>query len=908
MRRTGGVSGRKATDYGEETVTMRGKKTLNLMQYQKQNYKKIVCILMFFDYVIELSDTGAGKSIMVLLYSLDFNYPMVIFTPAAIICSEWVAKVNTYNKLEDPKVNIPYSTLTSVNSPYLRILSSSGDKSSSKKEKGETLNVYELTDKMKDLIDEGCLLVLDEAHSLKNYKSNRSRACLEICKYVYLSNSKKGVGERRTKIWFLSASLLDKKVLTLSFLRFLDLAIHPKFYTSTSERVVDDPQRRLSRGYLSDVMNTIKGFCIKFDIDQIELEENGSVITSRRGTPILPEKEDVISVSADMISYVDGLYEANQFNPSLANKERKVGVESPQWKDWSQENKRRGMRTGRSTASREALFYPPMTIKDQTNIPLGSDGNFYDKFNLEDLNNFLFALFANVICASVGTRMINYAVRKFVYRGIYHLNPFGLEPKYDKSIGFGSIVDAFDKALKRETEAAARAETRTMTGKKAISVYMDNIQKVEEYSLHAIMRQIVRDLRRSRHCKIIIFFHYHDCMDLLESIITGDMTKVNKMMTKDERSRKIQKGDSTGEHTFFKDGMMGYLNNGFAGNAKAERHHLYLRKMAPHYRRIDGLTPIKDRNRIISDLQADNGKVRIFFVSAKTGKEGVNFHNVHGKWYRTIYAVPSDDVIADYQQNGRVFRAVPPAILARKDYALSQGKLIIGMDNKRRTFGPVLERQIAKTAVLSEIITGKEAFDPDADEETIAFNKVATRYPGNWDVYIDKIGDLRDCYMNSDSYPMTNSADRNQGVITINLSNILDDAAKADKDPTYLDQMLDDRKILPVPAVKLTDYVEGIEDERAGFDSEIQTEELADMEMELFDMQLLRREKMNKYETIKYLAERWNISLESSSEEEEASSRSSRSSGENSYRNRSDVSGEASSSSFSRRVNRPRGK
>ena len=150
-------------------------KKLKLFDYQKVHVQNILNSYSIHPGVLDTSETGAGKTYTTCDIAYKLELKMVVICPTNLIrkwkvlswpCTE--STVFTYNEISGTRGKIKHDYLELVNGNY------------------------QVTDLFVNMVKRGVLLVVDEAHKIKNPKSMRSKAiyCMIQCIMLFPEKSR----------------------------------------------------------------------------------------------------------------------------------------------------------------------------------------------------------------------------------------------------------------------------------------------------------------------------------------------------------------------------------------------------------------------------------------------------------------------------------------------------------------------------------------------------------------------------------------------------------------------------------------------------------------------------------------------------------------------------------------------
>lgn len=182
-------------------------KPLLLKDFQIEHYRKCLSILLDNYSYYDTSKTGTGKTIIACRLALDLQLPIFVVCPANVM-DTWsrmvreyginIIEIISYDKLVGKgKTNHDYLYRT----PEIETRSNKPDKKNSK---------FVPTDKMKQIIANGVLYIIDEAHNIKN-ETLGVKACYAISKEIVRSQG-------RSRIGILSASMVTRETNIINLL------------------------------------------------------------------------------------------------------------------------------------------------------------------------------------------------------------------------------------------------------------------------------------------------------------------------------------------------------------------------------------------------------------------------------------------------------------------------------------------------------------------------------------------------------------------------------------------------------------------------------------------------------------------------------------------------------------------
>jgi hypothetical protein len=195
----------------EEYMIQDETKSVQLRPWQVPHFDNVVDTVRDKVSYIDVSEMGAGKTLIVLKISQMFGLPVIVVCPKSTQ-QQWVDITTEYGILLID--TITYSGLrgSKIHSPHHGLLTRNGDK-------------FEPTQRFRDLVANGLLLVFDEFHNVKNDNSQFMAAHTLVKEVIRLNNE--GAVAR---IALLSATPCDKKEHAVSLLKMLGIITQDKLY------------------------------------------------------------------------------------------------------------------------------------------------------------------------------------------------------------------------------------------------------------------------------------------------------------------------------------------------------------------------------------------------------------------------------------------------------------------------------------------------------------------------------------------------------------------------------------------------------------------------------------------------------------------------------------------------------
>lgn len=243
------------------SILSREKQSIVLSSDQKEHFDRINEILSSYMYYVDSSETGGGKTFVASSVSKHRKLSLFVVAPPMAISSAWEPVTLSYD--------VPWIEMISYQSLVGR--AESGLKHGWLKRENITVGnntkaVFTVTKRLQDVIDQGILLVFDEAHALKNANTMSMNAAMTLSNAVMKSGG-------RSRVALLTATLFDKKEHAASFVRILGYV---------------DPERPMfTKGGKPDAITDLIEKCRKMDPDTTaDLEEEYRINTSSQDSLI----------------------------------------------------------------------------------------------------------------------------------------------------------------------------------------------------------------------------------------------------------------------------------------------------------------------------------------------------------------------------------------------------------------------------------------------------------------------------------------------------------------------------------------------------------------------------------------------------------------------------------------------
>lgn len=198
---------------------------------QLDHLKKVQNCLDVYGRYINSSVLGSGKTYITCELARRYSLPLLVICPKSVI-NEW----NRIAELFEVKIEVclTYAALrskSSVSEPKHKLLTRSN-------------STFTVTDKFKQMVKDGIIVVFDECHNLKN-DSDQFRACVSLSQEIYRSTSS-------SKLFMLSGTLFDKPEHAIQMIKLLGIIKQETFVE------INPVSKSLEWTGLHDLMNHCK--------------------------------------------------------------------------------------------------------------------------------------------------------------------------------------------------------------------------------------------------------------------------------------------------------------------------------------------------------------------------------------------------------------------------------------------------------------------------------------------------------------------------------------------------------------------------------------------------------------------------------------------------------------------------
>ena len=220
-------------------------KKIELFDYQKEHYDRIILSLNNNKFAIDISSLGTGKTYISckIIESNKYKYVVIIVPP--ILKFKWNNVLNEYSLNADvfSYLDIAGKSNVALKNPFLRkiefiTLNNTGDRTITKE--------YRPTKLFKKMCDEGILVILDEFQNLKNNSSTYNQSVRSLINELMdMKYSKSGA-------IFISGTPFDKIEQISSFFKMINIQTKDRLFTMNPQTGV------VMRSGYAQIINYVK--------------------------------------------------------------------------------------------------------------------------------------------------------------------------------------------------------------------------------------------------------------------------------------------------------------------------------------------------------------------------------------------------------------------------------------------------------------------------------------------------------------------------------------------------------------------------------------------------------------------------------------------------------------------------
>jgi len=196
---------------------------LELKEYQKPHFKKILDILVERSGALDLSKAGLGKTIIAIAVSLALKLPLFVICPKTMI-SAWEESCRKYNATLLEIYSYQSFKGKSGKQPNHQYLIRSDIESLTIDDEGNAKSMirteFNCTSIMKELLDKGCLFICDEFQEVKNNSAQSKAVATVIQDLIHTT----------TRYLFLSRTPIENINQAIHLMRVFQFIDKPRLY------------------------------------------------------------------------------------------------------------------------------------------------------------------------------------------------------------------------------------------------------------------------------------------------------------------------------------------------------------------------------------------------------------------------------------------------------------------------------------------------------------------------------------------------------------------------------------------------------------------------------------------------------------------------------------------------------
>jgi hypothetical protein len=205
-------------------------KKITLLEYQKPHYDKLKEIMSRSHGCIDSSTTGAGKTYNMMKWAQESGYYLIVIAPKTA-ASVWKPLMHEYGVIGEvySYAAIRGRTNCTISHPYLH-------RHDWVTESDEKKTVFTPTERYVEIVDQGIMLILDEAQNVKNANSAQNKSIRALTSSILESKS------GRSRFAFLSATLFDKEEHAIGILRAMSFIRKDRLsYNNPATGMIETP-------------------------------------------------------------------------------------------------------------------------------------------------------------------------------------------------------------------------------------------------------------------------------------------------------------------------------------------------------------------------------------------------------------------------------------------------------------------------------------------------------------------------------------------------------------------------------------------------------------------------------------------------------------------------------------------
>lgn len=238
-------------------------KAIRLYPYQEQHVSALNKILDNSYFAFDLSSLGTGKTYTSAKIFQERGFRHIVTISPLSVKNKWLYINQEFGLNSDQHLTYNEIAGSKFNSPKCGYLIRDDFKTYVPIESGGTRLIekytYKATDKYKQLVNDGLLIVIDEFQNIKN-NSAQTLACEECIRIIH-DNFMKGGNSR---VLLLSGSPIDKKEQLVRLMKTInvmndDKLVNGKLYAGINE-IIDYVKKNISEGFNLYVKHTMNNY------------------------------------------------------------------------------------------------------------------------------------------------------------------------------------------------------------------------------------------------------------------------------------------------------------------------------------------------------------------------------------------------------------------------------------------------------------------------------------------------------------------------------------------------------------------------------------------------------------------------------------------------------------------------
>jgi hypothetical protein len=238
-------------------------KSIRLYPYQEQHVSALNKILDNSYFAFDLSSLGTGKTYTSAKIFQERGFKHIVTISPLSVKNKWLYMNQEFGLNSDQHLTYNEIAGSKFNSPKCGYLIRDEFKAYVAVEGGGTRLIdkytYKATDKYKQLVDEGLLIVIDEFQNIKN-NSAQTDACEECIRIIHDNFMKGG----HSRVLLLSGSPFDKKEQIVRLMKTMcimknEKLVNGKLYAGINE-IIDYIKKNIPLGYIEYVKHTMNNY------------------------------------------------------------------------------------------------------------------------------------------------------------------------------------------------------------------------------------------------------------------------------------------------------------------------------------------------------------------------------------------------------------------------------------------------------------------------------------------------------------------------------------------------------------------------------------------------------------------------------------------------------------------------